>query len=353
MAPIKKKMMIWTISCVVGLCIIVFITRSFTSQQSINPAHCYRVDRGQIVDTFNAQGTLISDKVKDVLSSAEGEVKRIHVTVNQKVHKGDAIITLENPSLTHDLPLKKKMFDLATFELKIANDKYEQATLLFAKGGISKDELDRTYLDYQRSLYTNYENAQKAYQDVAAEMEGLSVRAPFSGIITNIPLQEGAIINKNQHVFSIVDITRPKITIVAPQTYFSSLHIGQDAVISHPRIPRVAAKITMIQTEMDEKKNEGATLTITCIPTQPLNAFFYDLMVDVVIVLQQKQDVMRVPLAAVHKNEHNETYFVTKKHGKEVVQVPVVLGIHNSEFAEIREGLTCGDIIVKDGGAAS
>lgn len=348
MAPIKKKIMVWSMCCVVGICIVVFVTRSFTSSPDINPAHYYIVDRGPIVDTFNTQGRLVSDKVKDVLSAAQGEVKRIHVTVNQKVHKGDVIITLENPSLTHDLPLKKKMFDLATFELKIANDKYEQAKLLFAKGGISKDELDRAYLDYQRSLYTNYESAQKTYQDVAAEVEGLLVRAPFSGIITNIPLQEGTIINKNQTLFSIVDVTRPKITIVAPQTYFSLLCIGQDAVISHPRIARVAAKITMIQTEMDDKKNEGSALTITCMPTQPLSAFFYDLMVDVTVVLQHKNNVIRVPLAAVHKNEHGETYFVTKKQGKELMRVPVTLGIHNSEFAEIREGLICGDIIAKD-----
>jgi RND family efflux transporter MFP subunit len=333
---------IFAIILVTGLFI-----KLYSNPINFSPEFCFVVEKGNIVDSLDLQGTLSSEKIKDVMSDAQGEVRKINVSINQLVSKKENVMALENKSLRNDLPIKKKSLDLAGFELKISKNKYEQAQLLYEKGAISKDEIDKAYLDYQRSIYSNYESAKKSYEEVYFQINNLKVSAPFTGAITDVCVKEGELVTKSQKLFSIIDINRPIVVVSASKNYANILRNGQKVYLTNNNIGNVSGFISNIKSDYNPKENKNESITITCKPIKPLDTFLYGLTLDVKIIINQRNDTIKIPITAIGKTKFGEFYVMKKFKNKFFKQI-VSIGIMNTEFVEVKKGLSLGDVVKKD-----
>lgn len=342
----KKFWKIITVG-VLSVLIIIFVKNLYSKSDEISPEKCFIVEKGDIEDSLDLQGTLSSENIKDVLSGAAGIVEKVNVSINDLVDIDKVIIKLENEDLLRDLPIKKRSLELAEFEVNTIKNKYDQSNILFEKGGISKDELDRAYLDYQKSLYNTYETAKKAYQEINDQIESLDTKAPFLGMITDIFIKEGESVIKGQKLFSIVDVEYPMVIISASKIYANVVRVGQEVVCNSSVTGEIKGKVINIKSDYNSKENKNEFVTIICKPDKVFKNFFYGLTLDVKIILNKKNNVIRVPIAAlIEKNDNS--FCVLKKQNDSFVEQSVLVGMHNTEFVEIIKGLAIREIISKD-----
>ena len=71
------------------------------------------------------------------------------------------------------------------------------------------------------------------------------------------------------------------------------------------------------------------------------------------LVTAEKSDVLLVPNEAIQVDRTSGTYSVRRQVGETVETVEIVIGLRDSQYTEVREGLSAGDVLLIGGEAES
>ena len=131
-----------------------------------------------------------------------GFVERIPVKVGQKVKKGQLLVAIKNT----DLQAKKAQAEASIIEAKAgfqnAEKDYQRFVNLFKQNSASQKELDDMTSRYEMAK-ARYEAAMQMGSEVDAQFAYTNIRAPFSGVVTNTHIDEGAMANPGMPLVSI------------------------------------------------------------------------------------------------------------------------------------------------------
>ena len=319
------------------------------------------VQRMDVEDYFTATGTLEPKNYVEVGAQVSGQVQRIFVDEGQQVEQGELVAEIdatvfETKVKNAEAGLEGKRAQLVQLqaELELAQIRAARNQSLYEKNAVSEDTLHES-LANEKILKAKITAMQADIKADSATLEGdkatlgyAKIYAPISGTVVSIAVREGQTLNANQSapiVMKIADLTQLTLRAEVSEAdvmrvragmsvYFTTFGGGDRRWYSSVRqvlpTPTVTNDVVLYQVLIDIENADGHLMD--AMTTQ---AFF---------VRASAENVLAIPMGAIQRIGRNTQ--VRIQNGSNIQTVPVELGVRNRTYAEVRSGLTEGDIVV-------
>ncbi|NQU97660.1 MAG: efflux RND transporter periplasmic adaptor subunit [Chloroflexi bacterium] len=196
-------------------------------------------------------------------------------------------------------------------------------------------------------------DTQTALEDAKGVLDGITIRAPWTGTIGTVAVEEGQTVNAATGAFEIVDLTIAEVAAVVDEIDVLSVAVGAQASIVMDALPGQALPGTVVEIG----KAAGSSQSVVTYPvsvrieTPEGLRLVEGLSATANVVLQQETGVLLVPNQAVGGSYVQPTVRVSRNGN--VTEVPVVLGSSDDFWVVVRSGLVEGDQVVMEGVATS
>ena len=194
-----------------------------------------------------------------------------------------------------------------------------------------------------RKLYVN-EGKRVNRGDRLINLDGIDFTAPFDGVITYLPAKTGETVFAQSVVLSVVDLTDRYITVSLEQRGALRVRQGQKARISFDSL-RGESFGGIVESIYSNESNFLVRIGVTTLPTQILPG----MTGDVAIVINKRDDVLLVPVAAINAGK------VKIKRGRKKTELMAIkTGVVDGEMAEVlSDNLKEGDRVYISGNTRS
>ena len=292
----------------------------YSRQTAQSPEQRYRiqaVEKGDIVQTVSANGTLNPVVLVNVGTQVSGTVTKLYVDFNDKVEKGQALLELD-PSLYAALS-RQTAANVnnvsATLELARANEARMQA--LFAQEYISRQELDQAR-QARKSAEAQLAQARAAADKDKVNLGYTVIRSPVSGVVIDRVVDLGQTVAASLQTPTLIKIAQD-LSEMRIDSSFAEADIG--------RI-RVGQKVRFTVDAFPNRSFNGAVQQIRLNPTTTQNVVTYNVRVSlqnpdqtllpgmtayVNIAVDQRQDTLMVPNAALRFKPADSTEKTAEK----------------------------------------
>jgi HlyD family secretion protein len=325
-------------------------------------------DRGDIVQTISANGTLSPVVLVNVGTQVSGTVKKLNADFNSRVREGQILAELD-PAL-FDAQLKQDQANVANAEanLTLASAKEVRARSLQQKGFISQDGVDQA----RQQLESAQAQLKLAQAQLARSRTNLNysvIRSPISGVVVARNVDVGQTVAasfQTPTLFQIAgDLKKMQIETSVAEADIGNLKIG------------LPVRFTV--DAFSERPFEGRVKQLRLNPTVQQNVVTYNVVVavdnldevllpgmtaHVQITVTRHENVLRVPNAALRfkplKEEGSEVASKNNKKEKarggatvyrldfgEPKPVRIKTGISDGTYTEVLgDNIKPGDMLV-------
>jgi membrane fusion protein (multidrug efflux system) len=273
-------------------------------------------------------GALAADESADVASERDGQVATVRVERGTYVEKGTILATLDEREA-------KAQLDQARATLAWTASEVERYAELRRRQVVAKAEDQRkgTDLDLAKASLAM---AEKGYADC-------TIRAPFSGVVTEKKISAGAYIRKGSPICGLVKIDPLRAELAIPEIAVPYIKVGQKGrvfVQSFPDHP-FEAVVRYIGPSL---RSEARTLVVEAVVPNPGRVLKPGLFVTARVELPKNDPTLLIPFAAVVTDSGVSHVFVLGK--DRVVERIVALGDRYGDAVEIRTGVASGERVV-------
>lgn len=332
-----------------------------------------------IIATGNVEATVVNTRAGTVKSCqrsnlapiAGGQIAKIWVKEGDHVQKGQILLELWNQDLLAQRELAQRQLAMAQERRRetcilAENARRESVRTqqLVEQGFVSSQRADDVNANARsrqascEAAVTDIKRAEAQVRVAQAGLERTIISAPFSGVIAHISGELGEFTTPSPPgiptppTIDLIDdrclyVTAPMDEVDAPK-----IRAGQEARITLDAMPdkifpgrirRIASYVTEI-----EKQARTVDIEVDFLQT-PADVLLVGYSADVEVILQRKDDVLRIPTQAIRQNNK---VWVVDSHNR-LVEQPVETGLSNWSFTEVRSGLKAGDQVLiafdKDG----
>ena len=183
--------------------------------------------------------------------------------------------------------------------------------------------------------------------EVGAVYEPVVVPSTITGLIGRVYLDPGANVTISTPIALVVNQEKVRIAVDIPERYIGEIYKGQPATLRVDALPgkEFEAKLSIIISVVDSMSRAVA---VEFYADNPKGLLKSGMFAKVDITLAKKKDAISISKQSVYTDEATgETYvFIPSTDGKTAVRKNVKTGFINSNFLEITEGLSNGDVIL-------
>lgn len=348
------------------------------------------VKRGEMVRRVRGPGTLVSEQIRWIAALTAGRVERILVEPGAEVDSATVLLLLSNPdveiqALEAQRQLTAEEARLVDLRTMLENQRLAQEALVAT--------VQAQYLEAQRTIRNNEELAEKGLisqielqnsRDRAVELEtrleieqrrlevmtdavesqlgaqraqverlrsiavfkenlvhSMSVVAGVSGVLAELPLEEGQWVRPGDDLARIVQPGRLKAELRIPETQARDVAVGQVSLID-TRNDTIPGRVVRIDPAV-----QSGTVTVDVRLEGPLpREARPDLSVDGTIEIERLSDVLYVGRPVYGQANSLVGLFKVVENGNAAVRVTVRLGRSSVNTIEIVEGLVEGDEVI-------
>ena len=362
-------------------------------------------ERGTLVQSVTASGSVTSGNSASVTTQASGVVKEILVQNGDTVQAGQTIATIDlDQSSTQDQAAAYATYLSAVSSQKTAEQNKvsadatmweTQQKVLDAQNGVNykntnttnpstnnsytdleKQSIDSSLVQTRKSFDANEKkykeadtavsaaNAQVTSAWLAYQQTAATIVAPISGTVNDISLQPGSVIaasttgsdsstssdstsdsNSSQTIASIKTSGTPTISVNLSEIDAPTVKVGDKATLTFDAFSgkTFTGKVTSIDTS-GSVSSGVTTYPATITLDSPPEVLYPNMSVSAAIITHTKDDVITVSTAAVQTQDDQSTVRILKD-GK-VQTVDVETGLSNDTQIEIVSGINEGDTVI-------
>ena len=284
--------------------------------QSVDLASAIEVELGNLKKTVPASGFLQPvNSINLNLQSSEttgGTVEKILVHIGEFVNQGQELVHLK--------------------------DKEERLNNLKAK-----NEYELAKINGSPNL--TQEEKKLAMELSLEKLDARTIRAPFSGKIIKIYVEEGDNIEKTDDIIYLIDETAYEIEVSVSEVDCMEVKVGQEAEIKLDILDNevFTGKVAEVADYAIAESNV-VTVPVTIRMDEVSEFFKPGFSASAEIIVSSAENVLLVPVTSVSTTGRDSV--VLKVEGGKAVPTPVKTGISDSYYLEVTEGLKEGDKII-------
>lgn len=303
-------------------------------------------------------------------------VQAVLVEERQRVSQGQVLLELRDRALQqrfadqivqariNQLDLQRQQEILQEKQLRVedAADRLADSQDLLNQGYISEDDYrtdKRALENAQSELRTaevelikselQVEQDQINLETLQLQLEDNQIISPIDAIVLNIEVKPGDGVEREGRLLSIGDPNQEVIRLELPTLNAAKVGIGQPVRVSiiGPNPEIFTGQIISISPQAvgEGNNSEQATVEAAAKLNQPSGSLIPGSAVNVDIVLEQRQDVIAVPVTAIQR-DGEQPYVWVKDTANTARKREVTLGLETLEAVEVVAGLRIDDEIV-------
>ena len=172
-------------------------------------------------------------------------------------------------------------------------------------------------------------------------------RAPISGVVTQLEVQEGAMVTAQMPVLTITELGSLWVIAEVPESQSGALRVGAPAEIRFPSLPGqpVAGRLDYVYPELDaETRTVRARITLT----DPPDGVRPNMLASVSLGAEAGADVVSIPRSALIRSGREDRVVVALGEGRFIAR-KVTAGAESGERVAILDGLEAGEQVVVSG----
>ncbi len=357
-------------------------------------ANTVLVRRGTITATVETTGKVRSARQVELSLPFGGRVKRVAVSVGDKVEAGQLLLEVEAPDAERQvkeaelsleirqLQLDKARAGASPEEIEIAQANLRKAALVKQVAQAAYDEIAASYekrenaeaspealalqqatIDYQIAQ-RNYErlvngppadelsasekqleSAQLALERAQAQLEEMRLITPLAGTVVRVEASEGEMVSAYRPVVVIADLTSLQIIAEVDEIDVAEVAPGQEVTIRLDAYPGQTLPGTIVSLAPAASPQRGSTVYEAVVEFDAEGlALRLGMGANLKIITLEKEGVLLVPNRAIQPVGRRRLVKVVD--GRSIREVEVVTGLSNESETEIVEGLVEGQKIL-------
>lgn len=329
------------------------------------------VDKGAIVQRVSANGTLNPVELVNVGTQISGTVRSLLVDFNSQVKAGQLLAELDPSILEAQIRASEANLSSARATLRNAELVLKRNENLRDRGFVSESALDAVRKDVETASAQVMQIEAQLSRD-RTNLGYSKIRSPIDGIVVNRGIDIGQTVAASFQTPTLFQIARD-LTRMQIDTSVSEADVG--AIV--PKLP--------VRFTVDAFRDREFSATVRMVrlnPTTVQNVVTYNVVIDVdnkdgvllpgmtaqvSVVTNQKDDVLRVPSAALRFRPPEEagsggppaqgnrkgggaaagiTRVYLQGPDERLESRDIKIGISDGRFVEVLEGLSAGDKVV-------
>ncbi len=290
----------------------------------------YIVRNENLDNAIFATGTVIASEMVDLKPEVAGNVVQLNIVEGKAVSKGQLLIKL------NDVDLQATMKKLQA-QLQLAEQSEQRLRKLLDVKGISQDEYD--------GISNQINNIKADMEFTQAQIAKTELRAPFNGIVGLKSISNGAYINAQSQVATILVLNPVKIDFTIPEKYANSVRVGDDISFSvEGEKDKFSGKVYATENQIDPITR---TFKIRATAGNPSGKLKAGAFVKVDFRLKEISNALMVPTEAMVPILKGQQVFVAKDGIAKAIKIDV--GVRNDAKIQATSGLAVGDTIITSG----
>lgn len=309
-------------------------------------------------------GTIKSCQRSNLAPASGGQIAKIWIKEGDHVQKGQTLLELWNLDLQAQRELAQRQLTMAQErrrEICILAENARRESVrtqqLVEQGFVSSqraEDADANARARQASCDAAISDIKRAEAQIRVAQAGIDrtvITAPFSGIIAHISGELGEFTTPSPPgiptppTIDLIDdsclyVTAPMDEVDAPK-----IRAGQEARITLDAMPEkiFPGKIRRIAPYVTEIEKQARTVDIEVDFLHiPADALLVGYSADVEVVLERRDNVLRIPTQALRQN--NKVWMVDAQN--RLAERQLETGLSNWSFTEIRSGLKASDQVL-------
>lgn len=358
------------------------VTRSF-DRTSVQIAS---VEMGDLVRDIVSNGRIVAANAPKIYSPEQGFVS-LNVKAGDEVVIGQIVATVESPELANQqkqqasemdrlkgelarqeldarsqtLQLTKQL-DIAQVDLEAAQRENRRAHASMKNNLISQIDFEKAVDDLARATLTQKhakEEVAIAKDRLAFELESarstvsrqelvldelerkigeLNITATVNGVVGNLIVQPRALVNKNDALMTLVDLSAYEVELNVAESYANDLAIGMQTEITIAGTT-LMGKLSAISPEVKDRQ----VTTRVRFDQQQLSGIRQNQQVSARVLLESKSNVMKVRRGSFMQSGG---FYAFKVEGDIATKVNIQTGATSMREVEVLSGLSPDDRII-------
>ena len=305
------------------------------------PVGVMEVSTSTIEEFVSTTGTVYSLKEVTLSSEITGEYQLqanpstgVPYALGDRVKAGATLITLEDEEYVNSLRTRSTEVDLEISKLE-----YEKQQSLYEKGGATLRDLKNaeiTLINTQYDIESNRINLEK-----------MSLKAPFSGVIADLPyFTNGTRVASNTEMVTIIDYNRLYLEANLPEKYFNNINRGYKVYVTS--YTSVADTLTGVITQISPSIDPEARTFKCFVEVDNRDQILLPgMFVKADLVVNSAEEVIVIPRDIIMSRNRNQIVYVVEN-GVAAERI-ITTGLQNEENVEVKMGLLKGESIVNSG----
>ncbi|MGD8540299.1 MAG: efflux RND transporter periplasmic adaptor subunit [Candidatus Aminicenantes bacterium] len=335
---------------------------------------------GDLIIKLRSPAEAVTDRKIVMKTEVQGIIKNLNVKESKHVRKGELLCELDDKEYRlsyenaeaarlkafSEMLVEQRFADMVSEnedeqsgQLNNAKAQFEEAGRQFQKGLISRDEYERRSRLYERVLIESGEKK----DEVVAAMKGLTqaeisvkkaqldlektkIRAPFSGIITDIKASPGEHVSAGRELFTLVNISKIQVHAKVLESEIGKMQVGREVDLKFSAYPGKVfkGKVSAISPVVNP---EFKTCKVFIDVENPKEEIKPGMHAEVEIAAEIYKDRLLVPQDAILTRSQRKLLFVVEEDLAKWRYVEI--GLENEEYAEILDGVKEGEQVIVEG----
>ncbi|WP_420401345.1 efflux RND transporter periplasmic adaptor subunit [Flagellimonas sp.] len=323
MKTIKRLSMLLISSILLSACYWPETSKETTKEEQIN-VKAIILKKEPYNKTKVYHGELQFSKSASFVAQQSGIVTKLNAMPGQRVRQGTVVVVY--PPLNHQLQIEQARIE----QNKMTKD-YERQQELFKAGAVSKVSVDayKTQLDVLDKTTQQVQNMN-------------TVKAPFSGTITHVPVKVGEEVGMGQPLFSMAETAAVEVNFYVTPQDIAPIAVGATTYLILPH-KKIEGKITRTSIQMDPKRK--AFLVTASFKNEGVS--FAGTHVEIELETGVSLSSIWIPVESL-KQIGNRHYVFVIEDGK-AIETDVKIGQRNETSVQIIKGLEVGQHLITAG----
>lgn len=328
-----------------------FYVRREAPGSSVPPGLFASVTRETIVEKVEVAGEVKPEVLIDVKPEISARLLKIHVKEGEVVQVGAPVVDLDNTELLTEKSAAKTEISIAELELERAERVFKRQQRLLNRAIASTSDFEdaETVRDVARQTLMK---ARQQLDTIESRIVKSKIVAPLTGTVLALPVVENQVVveaasvNSGTLLMSVADLSKLLIECHVNQVDVARLEVGMPfefkvdslgELLMRGTIQSVAPMATVV--------NNIKGYTVDLKIDKPDPRLRPGMTAQVTIPVSESVGVLAVPVSAVFDGKADQHVAYVTRPGAKAEERKIVVGVSNTEFAEIRSGLEIGEIV--------
>lgn len=208
--------------------------------------------------------------------------------------------------------------------------------------------IQTTSLDNEKqSAYASYESAVKKLDEFNSYIVGNDVIAEYSGVVTEVPLEEGDGVTRNTSLVTLYDAFDVTMEITVSEDDYKAIDQDGEVNITYTAYPDVVYNgvISEVSDATYDSSSGEVYYTITVTVQGDVSGLYEGMTGDVTCVTKETKEVTYVSNRAIFR-DGTRSYVKVRDENGSIVEKDVTTGFSDGVNVEITEGLSQGDTVL-------